>query len=141
MSEPTIHARTVESGEAGGQVFLLQQPLSFWGGFNAETGTAAETGHPDFGASLKGCVLLMERAKGSSSSSSVVAEALRNGTAPCAIVMREADLIVALGAIVARELYGIEMPIVVVDETSWGRLIVARHIHVKALADGTALLS
>jgi len=42
----------------------------------------------------------------------VLAEAIRAGTAPAAIVLRESDPIVALGAIVARELYGIEVPVV-----------------------------
>jgi predicted aconitase with swiveling domain len=39
-----------------------------------------------------------------------------------AIVMRERDLIVGLGCIVASELYDIEVPIVVVDAAGWAAL-------------------
>jgi predicted aconitase with swiveling domain len=140
MSE-LLPARTVESGTASGLPLRLAAPLSFWGGFDAERGLVVEKGHPDHGASLRGRVLLMEHAKGSSSSSSVLAEALRNGTGPCAMVMREADLIVALGAIVARELYGAVMPIVLVDAAVWQRLCeIEGPLTVTALDDGSALL-
>ena len=113
---------TVEGGRAQGSPVRLSEPLSFWGGFDARRGIIVEHGHPDYGRSLQGRVVLMERAKGSSSSSSVLAEALRQGAGPSAMVMRESDLIVALGAIVARELYGVTMPIVVVDASTWERL-------------------
>jgi predicted aconitase with swiveling domain len=140
MSE-LLAARTVESGTASGLPLRLAAPLSFWGGFDAERGLVVEQGHPDQGTSLQGRVLLMEYAKGSSSSSSVLAEALRNGTGPCAMVMREADLIVALGAIVARELYGAVMPIVVVDAAVWQRLRdLDGMLTVTALEDGSASL-
>jgi uncharacterized protein len=42
----------------------------------------------------------------------VLAEAIRAGTAPVAIVLSEPDPILALGAIVARDLYGRTIPIV-----------------------------
>ena len=55
----------------------------------------------------------MRSGRGSSSSSYVLAESIRAGTAPAAIVLEEADAIIALGSIVAAELYGIAMPVVV----------------------------
>jgi predicted aconitase with swiveling domain len=48
------------------------EPLSFWGGYDTGTGTIVEQSHPAFGQSLAGVILLMARAKGSSSSSSVL---------------------------------------------------------------------
>jgi predicted aconitase with swiveling domain len=130
---------TVEGGRAQGNPMLLSEPLSFWGGFDALRGVIVERGHPEYGRSLQGRVVLMERAKGSSSSSSVLAEALRHGVGPSAMVMRESDLIVALGAIVARELYGVTMPIVVVDASTWERLTeVNRTLNVLATEGGRA---
>lgn len=46
----------------------------------------------------------------------MLAEAVRAGTAPAAIVLGEPDPIPALGAIVARELYGRAMPVAVITE-------------------------
>ncbi len=116
-------ADAIVSGQGRGAPLLLAEPLSFWGGYDAERGCVVEAGHPQCGAQLAGRVMLMERAKGSSSSSSVLAEAIRNGTGPAAIVMRERDLIVGLGCIVASELYGLQVPAVVVDESTWQALL------------------
>ena len=89
--------------------------------------------------------MLMERAKGSSSSSSVLAEAIRNGTGPAAIVMRERDLIVGLGCIVASELYGLHVPVVVVCESTWQVLVglgstEACELHIDAALPGDCLI-
>lgn len=115
-------ATAVVAGRGTGTPLLLAEPLSFWGGYDAERGCVVEHGHPQHGARLAGRVMLMARAKGSSSSSSVLAEAIRNGTGPAAIVMRERDLIVGLGCIVASELYGLHVPVVVMSESNWHEL-------------------
>lgn len=131
-------AETVVPGSGTGALLALDEPLSFWGGYDAQAGAIVERRHPQFGAALRGRVLLMARAKGSSSSSSVLAEAIRNGTGPAAIVMRDRDLIVALGCIVASELYGIDVPIAVVDEACWNALVAlpaGTPLHVDARPD------
>lgn len=110
MAEP----QTLVAGLATGPALVLEEPLSFWGGIDPATGRIVDVHHPQHGASVTGTVLVMPAGRGSSSSSSVLAEAIRMGTAPSAIVLRGADPIVALGAIVARELYGVTVPVVVV---------------------------
>ena len=104
--------RTLVPGTAGGAVLILDEPLSFWGGVDASSGEIIDVHHPQRGANVAGRVLVMPGGRGSSSSSSVLAEAIRSGTAPAAIVLLEPDPILALGAIVARELYGIVVPVV-----------------------------
>ncbi|XVX22097.1 aconitase X swivel domain-containing protein [Actinomycetota bacterium] len=101
-------------GTGAGQVLALSQPLSFWGGVDG-SGRIVDTHHPAVGADLAGRVLVMAAARGSSSSSSVLAELIRTGAGPAAIVLGGADPIVALGAIVADELYGIRVPVVTAD--------------------------
>ena len=96
-----------------GPALILEEPLSFWGGIDPETGEVVDVRHPQHGANVTGRILVMSSGRGSSSSSSVLAEAIRAGTAPAAIVLGEADPILALGAIVARELYGKITPVVV----------------------------
>lgn len=109
MAEP----RTLVAGEATGPALVLEAPLSFWGGIDPATGRIVDVHHPQHGANVTGTVLVLPAGRGSSSSSSVLAEAIRVGTAPSAIVLRGADPIVALGAIVARELYGVTVPVVI----------------------------
>jgi predicted aconitase with swiveling domain len=106
-------ARTLVPGEARGAALFLDEPLSFWGGVDAATGEIVDVRHPQRGDNVAGRVLVMPSGRGSSSSSSVLAESIRAATAPAAIVLAEPDPILALGAIVARELYGISVPVVV----------------------------
>ena len=115
-------------GEAHGEALVLGEPLSFWGGLDAATGEIIDVRHPQRGSSVAGRILVMPAGRGSSSSSSVLAEAIRTGTAPAAIVLAEPDRILALGAIVARELFGTSIPIVVVAEPglATGDLVMVR---------------
>lgn len=120
-------ARTLVPGDASGPALVLDEPLSFWGGVDPTTGEIVDARHPQRGANVAGRILVMPSGRGSSSSSSVLAEAIRAGTAPAAIVLAEPDPILALGAIVARELYGRSIPVVVA-----GRPPAARRLRVVA---------
>ncbi|HET8527055.1 MAG TPA: DUF126 domain-containing protein [Actinomycetota bacterium] len=106
-------ARTLVAGAARGAALVLDEPLSFWGGVEPATGEVIDVRHPQRGSNLAGRILVMPSGRGSSSSSSVLAECVRAGTAPAAIIIAEPDPILALGAIVARELYARTIPIVV----------------------------
>lgn len=120
-------------GEVEGEAFRLAEPLSFWGGYDAADGRVSDRWHPDHGTVLAGRVVLMERGRGSSSGASVLGEAIRLGTAPAALVMRERDPIVTVGALVALELYGRACPIVVVeDAAAFAALARARRLGVVA---------
>lgn len=127
---------TLVAGHAVGSALVLDQPLSFWGGLDPATGVLIDTHHPQLGANLAGCVLIMPAGRGSSSSSYVLAEAIRAGTAPAAIVLREADGIVALGAIVAHELYGTQTPVMTLDSEAYGALKTGAIIEVRARDEG-----
>ena len=107
-----IPAVILAPGEAEGRVAALAEPLSLWGGYDPATGQVIDRWHPDHGRILAGRVLVMRAGRGSSSGSSVLAEAIRAGFGPAAIVLAEADAILAIGAIVAQELYGRACPVV-----------------------------
>jgi uncharacterized protein len=116
-----IEGRTLARVVASGEVVVLEEPLSLWGGVDAREGIVVSEHHPKFGILLRERVLVMPSGRGSSSSS-VLAEAIRLGTAPAGILLREADPIVVLGAVVARELYGVELPAVALDEEDYRSL-------------------
>jgi predicted aconitase with swiveling domain len=113
-------ARTLVAGTAEGRALVLDEPLSFWGGIDPANGDIIDARHPQHGANVAGRILVMPSGRGSSSSSSVLAEAIRAGTAPAAIIMGEADPILALGAIVARELFGTTIPVIVTAGSDLG---------------------
>jgi predicted aconitase with swiveling domain len=100
-------------GRASSRALVLDEPLSFWGGLDPRTGEIVEANHPQRGAVVSGRVLVLPAGRGSSSSATVLAESIRVGTGPSGIVLREPDDIIAIGALVAAELYGISIPVVV----------------------------
>ena len=113
----TLRGRVLAPGTASAEAIVLDQPLSLWGGLDPATGEVIEPRHPQRGASVTGRVLVMAEGRGSSSSSSVLAEAARAGVAPAAILLGTPDLILAVGAAVADELYRVQIPILVLDVT------------------------
>ena len=110
-----MRGRVLADGTAAGLALALDEPLSFWGGVDPASGEIVDARHPQRGRSVAGRVLLMTAARGSSSSSSVLAEAVRAGHGPAAILLGEADLILSVGAAVAEELYGRRVPILQLD--------------------------
>jgi hypothetical protein len=116
---------------------VLSEPLSFWGGVDPETGAITDAHHPQRGRAVAGRVLLMPSGRGSSSSSSVLAEAIRAGTAPAAILLTEPDAILVVGAVVAGELYGRTCPIVVLDPAAHAAISSGDRVAIEA--DGTVL--
>lgn len=109
----TRDAHALAAGDAAGPALVLTAPISFWGGVEATTGRIIDRAHPQHGASVAQCILVLPGGRGSSSSSAVLAEAIRLGTAPRGIVLGAPDPILTVGAIVARFLYGLACPIVV----------------------------
>ncbi len=121
-SDARIAARVLAPGEADGEALVLDEPLSLWGGLDPATGTIVEPAHPQRGARVSGRVLVLPAARGSSSSASVLAEAVRAGTAPAAVVLGEPELILAIGSAVAGELYGVHIPVVAVPAADLARI-------------------
>ena len=133
-----LTGRTLLAGAARGPVAALA-PLSFWGGFDPLTGLVTDRSHPAFGRSLAGCVLAMSASRGSSSSASILAEAIRLGTAPAAIVLCDADAILLAGAVVAAELYGRACPMALLSVEHHARLAGAGFASVEAGAESAVL--
>ena len=128
--------RALHPGHATGVVEVLDEPLSFWGGVDRKTGQIIDVHHPQHGRTVAGRILVMPAGRGSSSSSSVLAEILRNGTGPAGIVLGHVDLIISLGVMVAAELYGQCCPVVVGDDLAMAPLHTGDQMHLLVTPDG-----
>ena len=127
---PVVALRVMVAAEAAGEVLRLDEPLSFWGGTDPSTGRIIDRRHPQVDESITGRVLAMPFGRGSSSGSSALCEAVRVGTGPAAILMGEPDEIIALGAIVADEVYGVLFPVVVLPADGFNGLASGRRVRV-----------
>ncbi len=127
----TAEGRPLLAGMATGPALVLREPLSFWGGVAPATGIIIDAHHSSHGQRVAGRILVMSHGRGSSSSSTVLAECLGVGTGPLAILLGEPDGILLLGALVMRELGGVHCPVVVMG-VAWERIGDGDHVSVAA---------
>jgi len=106
------HVQVLAHGFAHAPAVVLAEPLSLWGGFDPVSGLITDQNHPDCGMCLSSQIVVMSSGRGSSSASSVLAEAIRLGTAPAGFVLSRPDEILVLGSLVGAELYEHNVPIV-----------------------------
>jgi predicted aconitase with swiveling domain len=107
-----IQGGPVVPGHAQGEALVTAEPLSFWGGYDYHTGEIIDRRHPLSGRSAAGRVLAVPFTRGSSTTTAVLLEAVRAGTAPAAILTTGVDAFFALASIIADEMYARPIPIV-----------------------------
>jgi len=112
---PVLSSRVLIEGEARGPLLMLESDISLWGGVDPRTGMVIDSRHPQFGECVSGKILAMKRSIGSSSGSSILLELLRLKCGPVGIILVEADFIVTLGVVVARELNFGQIPVVQIE--------------------------
>jgi predicted aconitase with swiveling domain len=118
----TIAARVLNAGKVEGPVLVVEEPLSFWGAFDPLTGLIIDTHHPQRGACLAQRIVIMPETRGSGSASGSIAEAIRRGTAPLALILMKPDVNLAVGSFIAATLYGKSCPVLSVDASDYRRL-------------------
>jgi cis-L-3-hydroxyproline dehydratase len=111
-----VPGQAVARGSARGQALAADALLSFWGGFDPETGVIIDRRHPLVGELASGRVLVIPSGRGSCSGSGVLLESIHNGTAPAAIVTSRIDPVIGLGCILGDELYSSHPPLVVISD-------------------------
>ena len=133
-----IRGKPLVPGQAFGTALVSREPLSFWGGYDHRTGEIIDRRHPLAGQNAAGRVLVLPYARGSSTTTAVLLEALRAGTAPTAILTTAADTFFALAAIVADEMYRRSFPVVIVQATDAVALQTGMHLRIDL--DGTIMM-
>ncbi len=108
----SLTGRALVPGAAEGAVLYASEPLSFWGGYDAETGEIIDRRHPLSGETGADRILAIPATRGSSTTTAVLLEAIRRGTAPAAFLTRGPDPFLALAAIVAGQLYDRAPPVI-----------------------------
>jgi len=119
-----LKGRKISGGKARGIALVSRKSLSFLGGVEPQTGVIKDTESDIKGESIRGKILIFPRGKGSTVGSYVIYQLKKNGVAPAAIVVEEAETIVATGAIIA----GIPM----VDKVDIGKIKTGQFVEVDA---------
>ncbi len=134
-----IERCAVIPGVAEGIALVSREPLSFWGGYDYHTGMIIDRRHPLAGSTAAGCILAVPFTRGSSTTTAVLLEAIRAGTAPAAILTTGIDSFFALASIVADEMYDKPLPIVALTPNEFMQLENGQRVQVKT--DGSVLVS
>ncbi|UCG25410.1 MAG: DUF126 domain-containing protein [Chloroflexota bacterium] len=109
-----VQGEAVVPGRTEGEALVTDVPLSFWGGYDHRNGEITDRRHPLSGNIAAGRVLVVPFSRGSSTTTAVLLEAIKSGTAPAAIVTTNVDSFFALASIVADEMYDSPIPIIAV---------------------------
>jgi predicted aconitase with swiveling domain len=133
-----MQGRPIVAGQASGVALVSREPLSFWGGYDHRTGEIIDRRHPLSGQVAAGRVLAVPFTRGSSTTTAVLLEAVRAGTAPAALLTTGDDTFLALASVVADELYRRPIPIVALDRADFECLETGQPVTV--LNDGQVLL-
>ncbi len=112
----SVTGKPVVPGRAVAVALVSKEPLSLWGGLDAHTGEIIDRRHERSGENVAGKVFVFPQGRGSSTSSAVLLESVKAGKAPAAMINSRVDPILALGSILADELYGKPVPIVILSE-------------------------
>lgn len=104
--------KLIVPADAGGPVLVCTEGLSFWGGVDARSGVIVDAHHPQHGESLGGRVVLMPTSRGSCTGSGVLLGLTFAGNAPAALIFRENEDILTLGAVIADRMFGNHVAVV-----------------------------
>jgi predicted aconitase with swiveling domain len=129
------------AGEAGGVALVSSEPLSFWGGYDQNTGEIIDRRHPLAGQIAAGRVLAIPMTRGSSTTAAVFLEAARAGAAPAGVLTSSVDHFLVLAAVVADEMYGIHIPIFALSAADFATLQTGQHIRMASDGRVTAVSS
>ncbi|HOI76661.1 MAG TPA: DUF126 domain-containing protein [Methanofastidiosum sp.] len=96
-----LSGRKISKGLAEGEVLKSTSPISFLGGVDPNTGVIMDKNSNACGKSIKDKIFVFPMGKGSTVGSYVIYQLKKNGVAPLAIINREAETIVSVGAIIS----------------------------------------
>jgi predicted aconitase with swiveling domain len=128
------NCRKIVGGTGEGKTLVTTQPINFLAMVEAETGAIADPQHQLHGRSLKGAVLVLPYAIGSSVGAYAIYSLKEHGTAPSAVICSKADITIASGCAIANipvvdlpngtELYTLSQDLIARVEADAGRVII-----------------
>jgi cis-L-3-hydroxyproline dehydratase len=122
MTQDAAPARFILRGNATGGILATDEPLSFWGGVDPATGRIIDVHHPLHGQCLTGKILVMPSSRGSCTGSGVLLDLVLSGRGPAALVFRETEDVLTLGALVAEGMFGVALPVLRLAPGPFGML-------------------
>jgi uncharacterized protein len=112
MNSAFMKGKGLITGSARGEALVSRKAFTFAHGVDPATGAVTDVRSDLRGMNVKGKVLFYPFGKGSTTASSWFLETVRQGNNPAAIVTEGIDLSAVIGSVMARLIYGKEIPVI-----------------------------
>ncbi|MDG7013110.1 MAG: DUF126 domain-containing protein [Nitrososphaerota archaeon] len=112
----TCSVRTMTGGKVKGPALVSKKAFTFAHGVDPRTGSVTDLHSDLLGKNVRGAVLVYPYGKGSTTASAWFLETARLGNAPAAVVTSSVDPAAVIGSVVAKVLYGVEIPVILWPE-------------------------
>ncbi|MDG6912720.1 MAG: DUF126 domain-containing protein [Nitrososphaerota archaeon] len=103
--------RVMTGRKARGLALVSKKAFTFAHGVDPRNGNVTDLHSDLLGKNVKGSVLVYPYGKGSTTASAWFLETVRLGNAPAAVVTSSVDPAAVIGSVVAKVLYGVEIPV------------------------------
>lgn len=100
-----VRSLVIAPANAEAEILVCREGLSFWGGVDPKTARVIDAHHELNGVCLAGKIVLMPTSRGSCSGSGVLLQLALNGNAPAALIFREEEEVLTLGALIASKMF------------------------------------
>eukprot|EP00980_Cylindrotheca_fusiformis_P014338 scaffold3827_cov179-Cylindrotheca_fusiformis.AAC.2 len=118
-------------------VVVSDVSLSFWGGIDEKTGVVIDQSHPLHGQCVAGSILVLPSGRGSCTASQVMLELILNKKSPAALILRDRDGLVSVGALVAEAIFPEASVLDIIQVEEFESLIENKPEYGKVLSNGT----
>lgn len=128
MEKITVKCKTAVYGNVRAELLWANEPMSFWGTVDPQTGVIRDNRHALYQKNMSGKVLAFTTPKGSSGTGLIILEQIRIGCAPAAIINLRSDPVVLTGPIIAKRFYNVDIPVVNISEEDYAKLEGAKEV-------------
>ena len=128
MEKITVKCKTAVYGNVRAELLWANEPMSFWGTVDPQTGVIRDNRHALYQKNMSGKVLAFTTPKGSSGTGLIILEQVRTGCAPAAIINLRSDPVVLTGPIIAKRFYNVDIPVVNISEEDYAKLEGAKEV-------------
>ena len=133
MMGAEIIGKVLIPGRAQGGALVSMKAFTFAHGVDPATGKVTDVRSDVRGSNVKGKVLFYPFGKGSTTASAWFLEAVRLGNHPVAIVTEVVDLSAVIGSVMAKVVYGREIPVLGgVPRAAYSKLETGQRVEVDA---------
>ena len=129
-------------GIVEGEVIVSRMPFGFWQGVDTKTGIIVDIRHDLVGESIKNRIFVYPFGRGSTATSGVFVDAVREGNSPAAIINAKTEPMTIVSAILGQEFFGKKTPVIdSLEETPLDALKTGDWVRVDGTAGTVEILS